>query len=126
MDSQSKPQNPNKKKKNYKNRKRKIYWNIMLNDEEAAELNQYYLISQKKSRREYVLDLARTGIIVDMAGILKEVRRQGNNLNQIARQLNSRNDPAAAEILAVVKGAQQQWQSLILYVQTVLEQQSTT
>ena len=123
MDSQSQPKNPQKKKKNYRNRKRKIAWNILLNDEEAAELNQYYLISRKKSRREYILDLARTGIIIDMAGILKEVRRQGNNVNQIARQLNSRDDPAAAEILKTVKGAQQQWQSLILFLQAALEQQ---
>lgn len=123
MNSQTPTKNPNKKKKNYKNRKRKIYWNIMLNDDEANELNKYYLISGKKSRREYVLDLARTGIIIDMAGILKEVRRQGNNINQIARQLNSRNDPAAAEILEVVKGAQQQWQSLISFLQIALREQ---
>lgn len=123
MNLQSQPKNTQKKKKNYRNRKRKISWNLMLNNEEAAELNQYYLVSQKKSRREYILDLARTGIIIDMVGILKEVRRQGNNLNQIARQLNSRNDPAAAEILETVKGAQQQWQSLILYVQAALTEQ---
>lgn len=123
MDSQSQPKNPQKKKKNYRNRKRKIAWNILLNDDEAAELNQYYLVSQKKSRREYILDLARTGIIIDMAGILKEVRRQGNNLNQIAHQLNSRNDPAAAEVLSVVKGAQDKWQLLILYLQAALEVQ---
>lgn len=103
--------NPEKKKSKKENRLRSVDWHLRLTQAEADELTKLILIS-RKSRRDYVLDLARCGVVIDMTTVNKELVKQGTNINQIAKKINSGEHPDKAEILETIKEMQTQWQSL--------------
>lgn len=101
------------------NRLRSVDWHLRLTQDEADELTKLILISGK-SRRDYVLDLARHGVVVDMTTVNKELVKQGTNINQIAKRINSGEHPDKAEILKTIKEMQTQWQSLKSIISAVL------
>lgn len=109
-------QNQKKKKEN---RLRSIDWHLRLTQAEADELTKLILISGQ-SRRDYVLNLARHGVVVDMTTVNKELVKQGTNINQIAKKINSGEHPDKAEILDTIKEMQAQWQSLKSVISAVL------
>ena len=109
-------QNQKKKKEN---RLRSIDWHLRLTQAEADELTKLILISGQ-SRRDYVLNLARHGVVIDMTTVNKELVKQGTNINQIAKKINSGEHPDKAEILDTIKEVQAQWQSLKSVISAVL------
>lgn len=108
-----------KQKKKKENRLRTVDWHLRLTQSEADELTKLILISGK-SRRDYVLNLARFGVVVDLSKVNKELQKQGVNLNQIARKLNSGEYPSQETILETIKETQKEWQSLRLLISAVL------
>lgn len=106
-------------KKKKENRIRSVDWHLRLTQDEANELTKLILISGK-SRRDYVLNLARCGVVIDMTTVNKELTKQGTNLNQIAKRINSGEHPDKAEILETIKEMQAQWQSLKSVISAVL------
>lgn len=111
--------NSEKKKSKKENRLRSVDWHLRLTQAEADELTKLILIS-RKSRRDYVLDLARCGVVIDMTTVNKELVKQGTNINQIAKKINSGEHPDKAEILETIKEMQTQWQSLKSIISAVL------
>ena len=111
--------NPEKKKSKKENRLRSIDWHLRLTQAEAEELTKLILISGQ-SRRDYVLNLARHGVVIDMTTVNKELVKQGTNINQIAKKINSGKHPDKAEILDTIKEMQAQWQSLKSVISAVL------
>lgn len=109
-------QNQKKKKEN---RLRYVDWHLRLTQDEANELTKLILISGK-NRRDYVLDLARCGVVIDMTTVNKELIKQGTNINQIAKRINSGEHPDKAEILETIKEAQKEWQLLKSIISTLL------
>lgn len=110
---------PKNQKPKQKNRLRTIDWHLRLTQTEAAELTKLILISGR-SRREYILDLAKNGVIIDMTKVNSELQKQGANLNQIAKKINSGERPDKAEILETIKEVQEQWQSLKSVISALL------
>lgn len=102
--------NQNKKGKQ-ENRIRPVDWHLRLTEEEAAELGRLVFLS-RKSRRDYILDLARHGVVIDMTPVVKELIKQGVNLNQIAYKLNAGSHPNDQEILNIINEVRIEWQSL--------------
>lgn len=111
--------NPEKKKSKKENRLRSVDWHLRLTQAEADELTKLILIS-RKSRRNYVLDLARCGVVVDLSKVNRELQKQGTNLNQIAHKLNSGTYPNQEEILKTIKEIQREWQLLKSIISTLL------
>lgn len=109
-------QNQKKKKEN---RLRSVDWHLRLTQQEAVELTKLILISGK-NRRDYILNLARDGVVVDMTTVNKELIKQGTNLNQIAHKLNSGVYPNQEEILKTIKETQKEWQLLKSIISTLL------
>lgn len=104
--------NSQNQKKKKENRLRSVDWHLRLTQQEADELTKLILISGQ-NRRDYVLNLARHGVN-------KELIKQGTNINQIVRRLNSGEHPDKAEILETIKEMQTQWQSLKSIISAVL------
>lgn len=111
--------NAKNQKTKKENRLRSVDWHLRLTQAEADELTKLILISGL-SRRDYVLNLAKNGVIIDMTTINKELQKQGTNLNQIAKKINSGFDPDKAEILKTIKEMQDQWQLLKSLISAVL------
>lgn len=111
--------NPEKKKSKKENRLRSIDWHLRLTQAEADELTKLILISGQ-NRRDYVLNLARHGVVMDMTTVNKELIKQGTNVNQIAKRINSGERPDKAEILETIKEMQAQWQLLKSIISTLL------
>lgn len=101
----------NQRKTRKENRVRKVDWHLRLTEEEAAELGRLVFFSGK-SRRDYILDLARHGVVIDMTPVVKELIKQGVNLNQIAYKLNAGSHPNNQEILNIINEVRIEWQSL--------------
>lgn len=101
------------------NRLRSVDWHLRLTQAEADELTKLILISGE-SRRNYVLNLARHGVVIDMTTVNKELVKQGTNINQIAKRINLGEHPDKAEILKTIKEMQAQWQSLKSVISAVL------
>lgn len=102
--------NHNKKGKQ-ENRIRSVDWHLRLTEEEAAELGRLVFLSGR-SRRDYILDLARHGVVIDMTPVVKELIKQGVNLNQIAYKLNAGSNTNDQEILNIINEVRLEWQSL--------------
>lgn len=106
-------------KKKKENRLRSVDWHLRLTQAEADELTKLILISGQ-TRRDYVLNLARHGVIVDLSKVNRELQKQGTNLNQIAHKLNSGTYPSQEEILKTIKEIQREWQLLKSIISTLL------
>lgn len=107
------------KKRKKENRVRTVDWHLRLTEEEAAELGRLIFLSGR-SRRDYILDLARHGVVIDMAPVVRELYKQGVNLNQVAHKLNMGASPDK-EILETIKGVQAEWQSLKYAISVLLK-----
>lgn len=110
---------PKNQKIKKENRLRTIDWHLRLTQAEADELTKLILISGR-SRREYILNLAKNGVIIDMTKVNSELQKQGVNLNQIAHKLNSGENPEKEEILKTIKEVKEQWQSLKSVISALL------
>lgn len=71
------------------NRKRKIEYKFRLNEKEAEYLDEKIKDSGCRTRRDFFLALAKKGKIINPNKILPELARQGNNLNQVTKKINT-------------------------------------
>ena len=81
--------NDDKPKKNYTNRTRKIEYKIRLTEEEYKFLQMQKLASGCRTRRDFIMSLARDGFIFNCNHLIPELVKQGTNLNQIAKKINT-------------------------------------
>lgn len=75
------------------NRTRNKAVTLRMTDDEYQMFQSQFQDSQAKNQTDFVLRLLKdrpSTVNYEMLYILAELKRQGNNLNQIARQLNSR------------------------------------
>lgn len=64
---------------------------VRFTQEEFDELN-YYIKKSNKSRAEFILNLIRSDKIIlidDLSAVWTELHHQGNNLNQMAKAMNT-------------------------------------
>ena len=70
-------------------RSREIEYKFRLNKSEADYLNGKIEKAGCRTRREFFLQLARNGKLINVNKMLPELVRQGTNLNQIAKKINT-------------------------------------
>lgn len=110
--------NDDKPKKNYTNRTRQIEYKIRLTEEEFQYLQMQKLLSGCRNRRDFILQLARKGVIVNANQLYAELSHEGNNLNQIAKRINTLgadqlNDPELHDrLMKTIEELEKLWQSL--------------
>lgn len=80
-------------------RSREIEYKFRLNKSEADYLNSKIEKAGCRTRRDFFLQLARNGKIINVNKILPELVRQGTNLNQIAKKINTCPEALATEEL---------------------------
>ena len=68
-------------------RARNVQIKFYVTEEEAALLQQK-IDESGKSRRDFFLQLANSGKIVRLDSLMSELKRQGNNLNQLTKFFN--------------------------------------
>lgn len=103
------------------NKKRPHQVTFRLSDEEL-ELLKKKISSSGKNQQEYLRRAALEKEIMNMdelKELIPEMKRQGNNLNQVAKRLNERGYVDYDKILEpVLKGVNETWQSLKQYLVT--------
>lgn len=104
------------------NRKRTIEYKFRLNEEESEYLNKKMKNSGCHTRRDFFLTLAKKGKIINPNKILPELARQGNNLNQIAKKINTcpdalRNQELQTQLKETLLEVEKVWQLLNRFVQ---------
>ena len=72
-------------------RERNVQIKFYVTEAEAALLQQK-IDESGKSRRDFFLQLARSGKIVRLDSLMSELKRQGNNLNQLTKVFNTYGD----------------------------------
>lgn len=72
-------------------RERNVQIKFYVTEAEAALLQQK-IDEAGKSRRDFFLQLARSGKIVRLDSLMSELKRQGNNLNQLTKFFNTYGD----------------------------------
>ena len=72
-------------------RARNVQIKFYVTEEEAALLQQK-IDKSGKSRRDFFLQLASSGKIVRLDSLMSELKRQGNNLNQLTKVFNTYGD----------------------------------
>lgn len=72
-------------------RARNVQIKFYVTEEEAALLQQK-IDESGKSRRDFFLQLANSGKIVRLDSMMSELKRQGNNLNQLTKVFNTYGD----------------------------------
>lgn len=72
-------------------RARNVQIKFYVTEEEAALLQQK-IDKSGKSRRDFFLQLASNGKIVRLDSLMSELKRQGNNLNQLTKVFNTYGD----------------------------------
>ena len=81
--------NDDKPKKIYTNRTREIEYKIRLTEDEYKFLQMQKLASGCRTRRDFIMQLARDGYIFNCNNLIPELVKQGTNLNQIAKKINT-------------------------------------
>lgn len=93
---------------------------IRLSEEELQAVKEKVKESGK-SQQEYIIDALTHKQVVNTDGIkelIPELKRQGNNLNQIAKKLNENGYvDYKQELPNTMKGVREVWQSLKQYLQ---------
>ena len=77
------------------NRTRSKAVTLRMTDEEHRFFLERCSLSKHKNRTDFFLDVLRDKpiiVIEELAAVLAELKRQGNNLNQITRNLNERGE----------------------------------
>lgn len=72
-------------------RERNVQIKFYVTEAEAALLQQK-IDESGKSRRDFFLQLANSGKIVRLDSLMSELKRQGNNLNQLTKVFNTYGD----------------------------------
>lgn len=102
------------------NTKRQKYVTFRLSDSESDQL-QERIESSGLNRQQFLIRSALEKPIVNkelFQELLIELRREGSNLNQIARACNSGNQEAAAEsAIAASRKLEKMWQSIRLFLE---------
>lgn len=80
---------PNGNQKKYTNRTRQVEYKIRLTEEEFNFLQMQKIASGCRTRRDFIMLLARDGFIFNANHLLPELIKQGTNLNQIAKKINT-------------------------------------
>lgn len=96
------------------NRKRPHSWSIRLSDDELKQV-QSRVKKSGRTQRDFALHALLSVPILNIDGlnqVLVELRRIGNNINQIAYSCNQGNQTTYNEILEIRKELDQVWQSL--------------
>lgn len=102
-----------------KGRKRKVQINIRINEEEAEQLRKK-VEKSGMSQQEYILKCALNKEVINTDGIkelVPELKRVGNNLNQIAHHMNGGGFPMLQEVKDNQKELSDIWQSLKRFLQ---------
>lgn len=91
-------------KEEFRVRNRNIH--VMATDYEYSLIEERMEVSGKKSMREYIIDMAVNGYVInvdysDLKELTYEINRIGNNINQIAHKINSENTVYKTEIDSV-------------------------
>lgn len=81
--------NDAKPKKKYTNRAREIEYKIRLTEDEFNFLRTQKIASGCRTRRDFIMQLARNGYIFNCNNLIPELVKQGTNLNQIAKKINT-------------------------------------
>ena len=81
--------NDDKPKKIYTDRTREIEYKIRLTEDEYKFLQMQKLASGCRTRRDFIMQLARDGYIFNCNNLIPELVKQGTNLNQIAKKINT-------------------------------------
>lgn len=101
-------------------RKRKVQLNVRLTEEEAERLRKK-VEQSGLTQREYILKCILGKEVRNTDGIkevLPELKRQGNNLNQIAKKLNEQGYvDYRQELPNTMKEVREVWQSLKQFLQ---------
>ena len=79
--------NDDKPKKIYTNRTREIEYKIRLTEDEFNFLRTQKIASGCRTRRDFIMQLARNGYIFNCNNLIPELVKQGTNLNQIAKKI---------------------------------------
>lgn len=101
------------------NRKAKVQIIFRVTEEEAEKLKAKVQESGL-SQKDYLLKVALGRKIINTEGVkqvIPELKRIGNNLNQIARKMNEGSYPRIAEVEENQKELSELWQQLRLFLQ---------
>lgn len=103
------------------NRSRKNNISFRVSDDEKIQIEKR-LAKAKMTAREFFLKciLNKKINVVDsekLSELTRELKQEGNNLNQIARKLNQDESVSAEEIKKAQEELQEVWQSLKQYLQ---------
>ena len=107
-------------KQEAKGRKRNVQINIRISEAEAEQLRKK-VEQSGKSQQQYIIEALTQSNIVNLDGlkeIYPELKRQGNNLNQIAKKLNENGYvDYKQELPNIMKEVREVWQLLKQYLQ---------
>ena len=107
-------------KQEAKGRKRNVQINIRISEAEAEQLRKK-VEQSGKSQQQYIIEALTQSNIVNLDGlkeIYPELKRQGNNLNQIAKKLNENGYvDYKQELPNTMKEVREVWQLLKQYLQ---------
>lgn len=98
------------------NRKRNALIKIRVTATEKARFDAEYAKSGLSSRADFIAALMRDKPVVvvnDLMPVLAELRRQGNNLNQIAHKLNAEGDINSATMTMLIERWMQTFDTLM-------------
>jgi len=87
-------------------RKRNIKITLRMSENEFNFFKKRMEVSKQKTQTDFFLAVLRSKPIVvveSLPHVLTELKRQGNNLNQIARQLNDANNSINADLAGTIK-----------------------
>ena len=102
-------------------KKKRVQVNFSITENEKKEIDKKVKCSGL-SQKEYLLKCALEKEVINMEplkDIILEMKRQGNNLNQVAKKLNAQGYvDYNHELKDVLKEVENAWQSLRLYLLT--------
>lgn len=125
------PKNTLREENTMTERTRNVQIKFYVTEEEAAFLQQK-ITESGKSRREFFLQLAQTGKIVRLEPLVVELKKQGGNLNQIAKYFNTHGNSAlnsqsvAEGINRILNEVGKTWQLLNQFLADQSKTQSIT
>ena len=100
-----------------KNEKRDRYIQLRLNEYEYREIEEKFRNSGLKSKSEFIRVMVLEGLMIyidekTVKGIYRCVSSVSNNVNQIARRVNSTGNLYAEDIAEIKNGVTEIWQQL--------------
>lgn len=110
------PNGTNQNKK-YSNRTRPIEYKFRVTQEEYDELIKQKFLSGCRSRHDFIMKMVSEGCILNIGKLVPELSRQGNNLNQLVKKINTspellQDENIKKEITDTLKEVRESWQWL--------------